>query len=147
MKFLLEKKFGPGPWSLVIDDDGEVCYAYLCRGREIVGDVWLYNRAPTPLELPWEVGDAKDGMPFLNPAPYVREPDFALPAGEDDFRVESEIDEAGSPVSVSIFVKGKLLARLGPGDLPGYSRLARTDGPLALALHAPGTIGKNASGT
>lgn len=56
-----------GSHTLVVEEDERVAYAYLLRGPEIVGDVWLYNVAPTPEETNWK--DPAQ-MPFLNPRAY-----------------------------------------------------------------------------
>ena len=57
-------------YSLVFEDDGKVAYAYLKHAGEIVGDVWLYNRAGTPLVPEWT---DIERAPFLNPKAYVAE--------------------------------------------------------------------------
>ena len=49
----------PDPrYSVVIEDDGRVAYAYLLHDDEIVGDVWLYNHGPAPAEPEWRSPDA-----------------------------------------------------------------------------------------
>jgi len=57
-----------GSWVDVVDD-GRVCYAYfLSPAREIVGDLWLYNRCETPADPEWT---NREGAPYANPQGYV----------------------------------------------------------------------------
>ena len=55
-------------YSIVIDDDGRVCYAYLLSNKKIIGDVWLYNKSQAPMHTDW---NNKNEMPFLNPIEFV----------------------------------------------------------------------------
>lgn len=55
-------------YSVVVEDDGRVCYAYLLLDGEIVADVWLYNSAETPNDIDRQ---SKGDLPFLNPSTYV----------------------------------------------------------------------------
>ena len=41
----------------------------ICCTKEIISDVWLYNRLPPPEVAPWK--DAGAQMPFPNPAEYI----------------------------------------------------------------------------
>lgn len=56
-------------FSVIIEDDGRVCYAYLLLRQEIIGDVWLYNQSATPIQTAWN----REDMPFLNPVEYIKE--------------------------------------------------------------------------
>lgn len=117
--------------SVVIDDDGRVAYAYLRDGLgEIIGDVWLYNRAPAPAVADWS--DPREA-PFLNPRSHARPLDQPLPA-EEDLAVAWTVD--GELLLADVFVHGVLLARLSPGSAPGWNRLATLEGPCALPLPA-----------
>lgn len=62
-------------YSLIIEDDGRVAYAYLLLNEEIIGDLWLYNQEETPSFSDWS---NPDNMPFLNSQQFVRniETDF-----------------------------------------------------------------------
>lgn len=39
------RRFAHGGWTVVVEDDDRVAYAYLLHEGRIVGDVWLYNRS------------------------------------------------------------------------------------------------------
>jgi hypothetical protein len=122
---------GPGEYQAVIEDDGRVAYTYLLAGKEIVADVWLYNRAPSPQFEPW----ATDGpweMPCLNPSNFVSASAFHPPASVEDFHVEW-IDQPDGLVA-RIFLRGDLHAELTPGSRPGWCKLAAKDGPCARKL-------------
>lgn len=118
-----------GVHAVVIESDDRVAYAYLLEGERIVADVWLYNVAATPETVDWS---DREQMPFLNPAPYCM--DVAVPDLSNDLRC----DWRGE--GVEILVAGEVLARLVPGAKPGWSRLARKDGPLAKKLDGAGPL-------
>nr|WP_288807881.1 hypothetical protein [uncultured Sphingobacterium sp.] len=111
-------------YSVLIEDDDKVCYAYLLNDDKIVGDIWLYNSVPTPSEPEWY---SKENLPFLNPAEFVKEnlePFSAISTVEVtwDFRVETV---------AKIFLSERLIAKLTVGSCPGWSSLVTKDGPLA----------------
>lgn len=57
-------------YSVVLDDDGRVAYAYLLnKDGAIVSDVWLYNRCLPPSEPEWK---NPEKMPFANPIGFVK---------------------------------------------------------------------------
>jgi hypothetical protein len=55
-------------YSIIIEDDNRVAYAYLLEGENIVGDVWLYNQEQSPVKENW---DNPDDLPFLNSLDYI----------------------------------------------------------------------------
>ncbi len=58
-------------YSIIIEDDGKVAYAYLYDAeKRIVSDVWLYNRGENPATIDWS---DRSKLPFQNPAGYVSE--------------------------------------------------------------------------
>jgi hypothetical protein len=119
-----------GAFKLTFDDDGKVAYAYLKKGNAIVGDVWLYNRCPTP-----EVPEWKDRtkLPFANCKAYMREEGYLTkPVALDDIRVEWQY--AGEVPTAWVYLFGELTALVGVGDKPGCCRYASRDGPLAKVL-------------
>jgi hypothetical protein len=134
------------PYRVRLDDDDRVAYAYLIDGERetpnetgIIGDVWLYNVAPTPVEPEWQglhrVKDrekALELMPFLNPRQYVRS-ESAMRLEEATSVVVEWSSEKTERVA-EVVVDGLLYARLKPGAKPGWARLALTDGPCAQSL-------------
>jgi len=70
-------------YSVVIEDDGKVAYAYLLNKDEIVSDVWLYNQRQTPEQPEWT---EKSRMPFLNPRNYAKPVFFTPLTDERDIR-------------------------------------------------------------
>ncbi|PZR07185.1 MAG: hypothetical protein DI536_28415 [Archangium gephyra] len=113
---------------VVINDDGRVAYAYLHEPEgEIIGDVWLYNRVPTPDVADWS--NPLDA-PFPNPASHARALDQALPEREDDLSVEWTVD--GELLMADVHLRGVFLARLTPGSAPGWNVFATRRGPCAL---------------
>ena len=59
-----------GQYKLTFDDDGKVAYAYLKRDKNIVGDVWLYNRCPTPEQPEWT---DRNNIPLALSKEYITE--------------------------------------------------------------------------
>jgi len=117
--------------AVVIEDDGRVGYAYLLDPEgQISGDVWLYNRCPAPKEPEWS---DREKAPFANPTPYVDPTkELSLPSSGDDFSVEWRDD--GGVCEARVFIQRELAAKLISGAKPGWSALARKDGPLARVL-------------
>lgn len=116
-----------GDLTLTFDDDGKVAYAYLKRDGKIVGDVWLYNRCPTP-DLPeWK---DRNNIPFANCKAYVHD-DCRMTRSIrlKDVEVEWENNERAY-----IYIFDALYGVVGVGDKPGYARLAAKDGPLAKVM-------------
>lgn len=109
--------------QLIVEDNGKVAYAYLLREKRIVGDVWLYNQAPTPDEPEWK---DRGQMPFLNSSRYCTQPgDFKPLKSLDDISVDWLQDGA------AIKIRGALFATVAVGQKPGSSKFAAHDGPLA----------------
>ncbi len=110
--------------SVLIEDDDKVCYAYLLRGKRIVGDIWLYNIAPTPNEAEWH---SKENLPFLNPEEFVKE-------NLEPFDAWSPVEvtwDFSEEIVANIFLASRLIAKLKEGSCPGWSSLVTKDGPLA----------------
>jgi hypothetical protein len=72
-------------------------------------------------------------MPFANPAAFVVEAERPHIARQEDIACRW-IRDGGRVVAVDLYVRGRLFARLAPGAKPGWSRLAKRPGPLALPL-------------
>lgn len=114
-------------FAVYIEDDDKVCYAHLWKEKKIVGDIWLYNRAPTPNEPEW---NNKENLPFLNPAEFVRE-------NLEPFSASSPVEvtwDFGEETVAKIFLSERLIAKLTVGARPGWSSLVTQDGPLALKM-------------
>ena len=115
-------------YAVTIDDNGRVANAYLTFYGDVVSDVWLYNRVPTPAGSFLNT----DEMPPLNPADYIKKDVIATPIA-DATQVRLDWDEsADGDIEVAILLHDKFIAELIPGAKPGYSVLVAKDGPLAL---------------
>ena len=129
---MLDFKSPCGAYVLTFEDDGKVAYAYLKKNqdRAIVGDVWLYNRCPTPAQPEWS---DRDNIPFANSREYTG----------DQGRLEREVQAAdilvnweyedGTPVAY-VYVFEDLCGVVGVGDSPGYARFAVKSGRLARVM-------------
>ena len=123
----INKKSG---YSVIFEDDGRVAYAYLLDPNDkIVADVWLYNRCPTPAQPEWS---NPDGMPFANPEAFVKDHTHLSNA---DFVPDVSIEWPDSPITEArLYIQKHLFAVLIEGIKPGWSHLAKKDGPLAKTL-------------
>lgn len=120
---------GNNKYSVVIEDDGRVCYAYLMEHNNIIGDVWLYNSAQTPPIINWS---DKNELPFLNPAEFVDVGKMpAPPAGPSTVEIEWQMSGNAGVNEVTIYIQGRMIAKIKPGSKPGWSTVVRKDGPLA----------------
>jgi hypothetical protein len=118
----------PAEARVIIEEDAKTCYAYVIKGKDIVGDVWLYNRYEAPEVPEWDLPNAKELMPFANPKAFIN---HEGPAVHDDSRVIV----LWGPGGAGVYLNGKdLHAIVGVGDFPGRCRYAAKDGPLARAF-------------
>ncbi|MCG8208206.1 hypothetical protein [Tenacibaculum finnmarkense] len=122
-QFFCEKN---NEYSLIIEDDKRVVYAYLLKGEDVVSDVWLYNNNVTPEKVDWnDVGE----VPFLNPSIYT-----------DNNKGKAELKSTGIEWLILNTVKVKLLLDNGvevileEGMKPGWSNNVIKSGPLAQKL-------------
>lgn len=129
--FRIKSDYSDNGPSIVIEDDGRVCYAYyIAVSGEIVGDVWLYNRCKAPVSPEW-VDSNK--APFANPVEFVHQHElFSVPSGPEDFRVKW-LDEL-SKLKAEIFLKDLRIGELAAGSKPGFALAAFKNGPLARAF-------------
>ena len=119
-----------GEFKLTIDDDSKVAYAYLKKGATIIGDVWLYNRCPTPEQPEWK---DRRNLPFANCREFtLKEGRFDKAVPLDDVRVEWQY--SGRQPRALVFLRGDLVASVAANEKPGHSRFASKDGPLAKVL-------------
>ncbi|MCC6335838.1 MAG: hypothetical protein IT380_17845 [Myxococcales bacterium] len=130
MSLLLEFHHPDTGLAVVFDDDGRVAWAYLRTGDgDVIADVWLYNHGPAPREADWT--DRRQ-VPFLNPSSLARDLEQPPARHPKDVAVEWTLD--GELLLADILLRGSLLARLSPGSQPGWSTLAKEDGPCARVL-------------
>lgn len=114
-------------YSVRIEDDGRVAYAYFIEWSDVNGDVWLYNVAETPADSNWALQDS----PYLNAAEYIAE-NIAPIKEASEIRCEW-METKNGIIEVDILIRGKFVAQLIAGAKPGWSAMVKKDGPLALA--------------
>lgn len=120
-------------YSVIIDDDGRVCYAYLLLKNSLIGDVWLYNQSEAPLSTTWE----KEEMPFLNSTEYIKEGLKIFPiSNSEEVHVEWDfMDDQFSLNQIKIYIRNQHTATIQPGSKPGWSLNVKKSGPLAKVLN------------
>lgn len=117
-------------YTVMVEDDGRVAYAYLLEYGDIIGDVWLYNVDKAPLDDNWAM---QPQMPFLNPAEYLA-PDANITPIKKNSEVRCEWTESpnDSLIEAAIWIRDKFIAQVVSGSKPGWSTLVVKNGPLAL---------------
>lgn len=114
-------------YSVVVEDDGRVAYAYLLYLDNIIGEVWLYNQASTPKEPEWH---SKEKMPFLNSDEFIKE-NISPILGSEELKVDWKLSKGIYIDEVLISIRDKLVAMLAQNSTPGWSLMVSKDGPLA----------------
>lgn len=117
-------------FSVIVEDDGRVAYAYLMKHTTIVGDVWLYNQEKAPDQIDW---NNKELTPFLNPKEYVGE-NIQPVRFSEEITPEWSLTKEKRLYFVSIIINNKLIAKLSEESKPGWSSLVVKNGPLAKIL-------------
>jgi hypothetical protein len=94
--------------SLVIEDEGKVCYAYLRYKKILRGDIWLYNQAGDPVNINFT---NKNNFSFLNPQYYIKDDVRVQPLlSEDDVKINWVFtDEAMTNLSKLLELKKTFL--------------------------------------
>lgn len=113
-------------FSIIIEDDGRVAYAYLLKDKELIGDVWLYNQAPSPKKVDWQKGK----MPFLNPEEFIIS-DYKLKPIMNESEVRIDWIFNLNKIRAYIHIHNECIALLEEGAKPGWSRIVVKNGPLA----------------
>jgi hypothetical protein len=116
---------------LLFEDDGRVAYAYLYKGSEIIGDVWLYNVCPAPLEPEWK---DRSKIPFANPKTFISNRIIKPVSSQNELTVVWEKDENDNLLIVLIYLRDELFAGIAPGSKPGWSKLSIKNGPLSKVM-------------
>jgi len=119
-------------YSVVVEDNGMVCYAYLLSKNVVIGDVWLYNQSEAPSSTEWK----KEGMPFLNSLEYIKEWTKIFPISKSEEVIVEWVfsDSHCSLNQVKIIIRNQHTATIRPGSKPGWSLNVKKSGPLAKVL-------------
>jgi len=120
-------------YEVIVEDDGRVAYAYLFQGEKMLAAAWLYNRCITPDAPEWKVTALE-----RHPIPFANSKEFAI---DEELPVFTTDDvscswewEGDTLISIEVLLRDRLFARLQPGVMPGWSRLAKKDSPVAKVL-------------
>jgi len=114
-------------YSVVIEDNGQVAYAYLLKDGNIVSDVWLYNQIKTPEISDWP---NKESLPFLNSKEYTFNDGFIRSIqSREDFEVIWE--NIAEQIIVRIIILGKIKVQMDSNEKIGLSNNIFKTGPLA----------------
>ena len=116
-------------YSMIIDDDDRVAYAYILKYNKIVGDIWLYNVHNTPDKDAWV---NKEELPFLNQSSHTKNLRKLSLSASDDIKISwGDVD---GKRSVLLEINDDLKVMLQEGAKPGWSNNVYKDGPLAKVL-------------
>jgi hypothetical protein len=128
---ILEWKNKNGLYSAIFEDDGKVAYGYLLYENTMVGDVWIYNCSDAPSEPEWTL---PDNIPFANPKTFILDEKFTPVKDKSEITI-SWVEKENTPTSVLIYIRGNLIAKVQHGSKPGWCKLAKKNGPLALVFN------------
>lgn len=123
----LYDRFEFGEFAVTIECDGESTWAYLIKGVDFVGAVWLVNNLKAPMTPPWTTGNKP---PFLCPEGYAIDLSPVVEFKDDDFRVLTKSEPRHT---FGVYYQNKLLAMLWEDAFPGKNRNVTQDSPIALA--------------
>lgn len=112
--------------SIVASD--VACYAYVLKESEIVGWVWIFNTAHSPLDLESQKGT--DGP--ANAAEYSIDANLPKPLNKLDIGGKWLFRD--DEWQCGIYIEGKLSAIVTESNSPGWSKYAKKDGPLAFTF-------------
>lgn len=132
VEILVEYPSPYGDYSLVIDEEKEVCYAYLKENGRVVAHVWIYNRGDSPEEFTWK--SKGQAPPFKNSKEYVAKINFLLPQSEDAFAVEWTGKTSKGSVIARVFINEIYVADFISGNKVGRSLLSGKANVFALPL-------------
>jgi hypothetical protein len=117
-------------YSVIIEDNSEVAYAYLLSNDEIVGDVWLFNHKISEI-TEW---NNPDEMPFSNKKNFI-DLDKHHAISKKIVNLEVKVIEIeNNDIIACIYDNDVLISTLKHGSSPGWSALVIKDGPLARQL-------------
>ena len=125
-------------YRAVFEDDGKVAYLYLrAPDGKFLADVWVYNRRKAPSIPEWEdpsIKNPKSRLPFANPKGYASEDRIEPVTRCKDVVFFWSHGDSPAEVSVTLKIRGEVVAKVVPGSKPGWARLAVKDGPLAKVM-------------
>lgn len=117
--------------SIIIEDNGLVCYAYLLIGEQIVSDVWLYNSGFQNANIKFK---NENNSTLYNPIEYT-ENKFSITNVKFLDDVVPDITITNEEVSAILNFKNGLQIKLKSDFFPGWSNNVRKDSPYALLLN------------
>ena len=113
-------------YSLIIEDNGKVAYAYLLENGDIISEVWLYNNGESLYDN-WD-SISEDDLPIQNLPIFIEH--FTLPIKEDsDVNLKWIVED--SFVRVFVFIRQELIAILSSNEEIGSSTSISVDTPIA----------------
>ena len=132
MEFAFADNFTCNPAYMVcVDFNGRTAYAYLCKDRRVLSEVWLYNAVAAPEEPEW--GERMSPVPpYLNSREFISEDEFIIPESKE--KIEVCWFHLNGAVQALIYIYDELHATMLAGERVGCCRLAKKNGPLARKL-------------
>lgn len=118
------------PYSVVIDIDSLVAYAYLLHHEAVISDVWLFNVGDAPAFPEWS---QPENAPFRNPIGFASARPVPAQLRPTDVSVQWRYMD-GRLLAARILIAGVVAAQLAPNAKPGWSVWALRNGPLARTL-------------
>ncbi len=119
-------------YSLIIENNGSVVYAYLLKGKNIISELWLYNIGMARYKTWDNIED--DDMPLQNLDKYIRKKYTTFPSIED---ITIQWLTKKNYLAVYVYINDDLIGYLDNDNKIGYSVLVNQDTPIAKRLNLP----------
>jgi len=132
MSMLVEFPAGDGKTSLVIDEDGVACYAYIRFSGKLVAHAWLYNCPEESSDGNRLLGD--EVPPERNLRDFVRDGVFDFSSNVVDYSVEWPLYRGKGEVCCIVRHRCVPVGMFRLGERVGFSIMAKKENKLARPL-------------
>ncbi len=114
-------------FSIVIEDNGYVAYAYLLKNEDIISELWLYNRGNILYDN-WD-NISEDDFPLQNLDCFINK--TIKPISTDkDINIKWSFNDDNN-IKAYIFIHDELIGSLESKEPIGFSKLVFQDTPIA----------------
>lgn len=114
-------------FSVAIEDNGKVAYAYLLRNDKIISELWLYNRGNAQYDN-WD-DLSEDDLPPQN-LDYLIEKTIEPISSNKDINIKWIFNDATN-TKAYIYIHNELIGSLESKEPIGFSKLVLQDTPIA----------------
>jgi hypothetical protein len=118
-------------YSVIIEDNGLVSYAYLLFNDEVIGDVWINNKTNDSSKQV-DFTDVSQ-MPFMNPIENISNIYMNISINYNNIGLHWRL--SSNKIKVLIFLESEIIVALEDGAKPGWSNIVINNSPVANKLN------------